>query len=98
MFPSMPQQPVFTSSKPMETQMNPSQQHFGNAASHAPPQHFYQQNIPPQTFAAPLGPSSAQKTPPMQRYPQADAESEILATITGLSQVSSAAIAPDLHI
>lgn len=33
----------------------------------------------------------------MQHYPQADAESEILATTTGLPQVSSAEIAPDLH-
>lgn len=97
MFPSMPQQPVSTSSKPMETQMNPSQKHFGNAASHAPPQYFHQQNIPLQTFAAPPGPSSAQKASQMQHYPQADAESEILATTTGLPQVSSAAIAPDLH-
>lgn len=30
----MPQQPVSTNSKPMQTQMNPSQQHFGNAAAH----------------------------------------------------------------
>ena len=33
----------------------------------------------------------------MQRYPQADAESEILHTTTGLLQVSNATIALDLH-
>lgn len=81
----------------METQINPSQLHFGNAASYAPPQNFHQQNIPSQTIAAPPGPSSAQKAPQMQLYPQADAESKILATTTGLSQVSRTAIAPDLH-
>ena len=40
MFPSMPQQPVSTNSRPMQTQINPGQQHFGHAASHDPSQHF----------------------------------------------------------
>lgn len=64
MFLSVFQQPVPTSSRPMQTQTNLGQQHFGNAASHAPPQHFYQQNIPPQNFRSPVRSIISAKSPP----------------------------------